>query len=1132
MLNRFKYILLITLLACVSNAWAKTPPPGSGSDVPANILLMLDTSGSMDEDLPGPDTQYPMDVAFDSHGNIYVAKFYDYVEKYDSSGNFVTSWGGEGNGNGKFEYVFGIAVDANDNVYVSDYQNSRVQKFDSNGNYISKFSVSGGTVYGIETDSSGNVYVLNANGAVRKYSSTGSLLQNWTNSGGYSLAINNSISRAYIADYNNKKIETYSLTGSLVSSFSLSWRPFGIDVDTSGNLYISREDNDTIYKYSPSGTLQQTFGGTGSALGKFNSPRGVEVRTSDNKAYVADFNNHRIQSANGNLLLYQLPQTRLDAMKAVVKAIVTNSDLTSGANFGLMVWNTNATMKVNISSTGASQIYNMIDSLSAGGNTYLNNAMNLANSYFTGSSTPIASNASCQQTIMIVISDGYWQDNPNTTAHNMYTNLGIKTYTIGFTTTDDSNYTALSQTAGSYPDSPLFAEDESTLLDDLSSIIRNVISAQFTFTVPIIIPGITDSDHIIQSTFSFEKNHQWKGHLYKYSLDDSGYIGSLIWDAGDKLNQKAADSRQIWTVANALTQSVNNFTVTNIDRLRPALSENATSSLTDNTLTNLINFVRGKDSYSEYPNGVDDDNTALLSGERWKLADIYHSKAVAVGAPSSYYSDQAASYSESYYRYVNNYSQFIASGSCGTTCSLRPEVIYVGDNDGMLHAFDSSTGDEKWAFIPAPILPYLKGVISTTSGQSISIYGVDGSPAVKDIFINGAWKTVLLGGLRQGASGYYALDITNPNSPTHLFSFAYNKYTNKINYWSSGNVRTDYTLATVPTQYDYSALGESWSDPLILKVTIGGVEKWVGVFGGGYNNNTTGTYGSAVYIIDLADGGKVLKKITIPDNNASNGILNSVPPRLTAITADTTTSFNHAGAMLYFTDIEGSLWKINLTDSGTLYQTTRVFDTQATYDNDRLCYYQTSPSILTDGRLMQYFGTGDLNRIGRTSTSIANRAYGIIDPNYPDFVTQSSPYTVTDLQNLSGSNSVCPTSSQKGWYINLDSNEKISATAAVNDTEVIFSRYTPNTNDLCQAGTSKISEHDFACGNKIRDVSLGTGMATEAVVYKNKVYIGISSDAANSSLPSGFTKQGNLIVGTPAVSSTPSVKVEYWKEDF
>lgn len=1126
-----KIVLLFVFCVFSESTLAKSPPPGSGSsDVPANILVMLDTSGSMGTYISSGDSRYPVDVAYDSEGNIYVAKYYDTVEKYDSDGDFVLSWGGYGFSNGKFDYTFAIAIDSNDNIYVSDYLNDRVQKFDTDGNWLDTINISGSRAYGLDVDSSDNLYVLNGNGSIQKFDSSGNQIgSTWSNNGGRHLTIDGST--VYVTKYYSDRVQKYDLNGNYIGQFSIS-DPYGIDIGDDGYLYISRPNYGRIYKYSTGGSYQTYYGSWGSDSDEFRSPRGVTTAP-DGTIYAADFYNHRIQSIDETSLIDGEQKTRLDAAKNVIKTIVSDSNLTSGANFGLMTWNSSSTMRVNVSGTGAAEIYNTIDSLSDGGGTYLDYAMNLAENYFTGSNSPMIPDATCQQNILIVISDGYWVDNTaSDTAEDLYNEYGIETFVIGFTSLGDSNYITLSQKGGTYPDSPLYAENEATLLDVLATYIRQIITTQLSFSVPTIIPGITNADHILQSTFLFKNDHQWKGHLYKYELNFDGTPGDLIWDAADELNDKPAANRSIWTVVEGMDYSLNNFTTSNLERLRAPLEENSGSSSTDQYLKDLIDFVRGVDSYNEFAGGVDDDGDTIIAGERWKLADIYHSKAVAVGPPSSFYSDEVNVNSESYYRYLNNYKSFKQGNSCGGPCVDRDETIVVGSNSGMLHAFDSETGEEKWAFIPPSILPYLRNVISNESNKSVSIYGVDGSPIVKDIYVDGQWKTILLAGLRQGGHSYFALDITDIENPTHLFTFAYNKFTDTVSYWDENNNRTDFDASiTIDPEYDYSELGESWSDPVIMNIKIGSEKKWVAVFGGGFNNNVNPNYGSVVYVIDLEDGGKVLEKITITDQNAGNGITNSVPPRLSVITADTTTTFPYAGGIAYFSDIDGSLWKLNLSSNGTLYSKDRLFDAESTYSNDRMCFHELSPTILSDGRLINYFGTADMTRIGDVSANIANRAYGAIDSDYPTS-SVSSDFTVSSMLDVTNSTTTCPTSTDKGWYINLDTNEKITANATIDNSNVIFSRYTPDEDNLCSSGTSKITEHSHACGSKLREVDLGEGMATEAIVYKDKLYIGISSDVEVPNLPAGFIKEGNLIIGAPVTPSQTNVKIEYWKEEF
>ncbi|RPJ69494.1 MAG: 6-bladed beta-propeller, partial [Alphaproteobacteria bacterium] len=104
----------------------------------------------------------PYGIAVDSSGNVYVADKNNHrIQKFDSNGTYITKWGSLGNGNGSFNYPEGVAVDSSGYVYVAERNNHRIQKFDSNGTYITKWG-SGGNgngsflrPNGIAVDSSG-----------------------------------------------------------------------------------------------------------------------------------------------------------------------------------------------------------------------------------------------------------------------------------------------------------------------------------------------------------------------------------------------------------------------------------------------------------------------------------------------------------------------------------------------------------------------------------------------------------------------------------------------------------------------------------------------------------------------------------------------------------------------------------------------------------------------------------------------------------------------------------------------------------------------------------------------------------------------------------------------------------------
>ncbi|HIK76542.1 MAG TPA: VWA domain-containing protein, partial [Gammaproteobacteria bacterium] len=826
--------------------------------------------------------------------------------------------------------------------------------------------------------------------------------------------------------------------------------------------------------------------------------------------------------------------TRMADAKKVIKKLVSSSDLTKGANFGLMDWDHTAKMIVNVSSSGASEIYKKVDSLSASGGTYLDAGMRLAQSYLTGSNSPINKNASCQKTFLIVLSDGSWYDRyASRIAETLYKTRGIKTFVIGFHTGGNSNYTKLAKAGGTYPDSPLYSSNWQHLHATLANYIRQAISSRFTASAVVVMPDISSGDHIFQSTFEYKKDHQWKGELTKYKLKADGKIGTAVWKAGEKLDAKKEADRQIWTIANnaGITTSINNFTSGNLAGLKALMYENSGKSPTDDEATNLINFVRGVDVY-------DEDGDSSTTDKRWKLGDIYHSQLAVVGAPSANYTNDATkTVTEAYYRDKKGYGSFKNGSSCGGRCLSRKEVVYVGANDGMLHAFDSKTGAELWGFVPPTILNSLRDMDSVKANSSHSIYGVDGSPVVKDIYYDSKWRTVLLAGMGRGGKGYFALDVTDPDAPSFLFAFKNDPINKNIYHWDEAGTRTElnYTV-NIPAEYDYSKLGDAWSNPMIVLMPDPKKgQRWVAVFGAGYNGGVNIDYGSAVYVVDLEDKGKVLKRIDLADT--SNNIANAVPAALTAITADTTSLATYKGAMFYFADLEGKFWKLNLTDQGTLYETTQFFNAEATQENDRMAFFQVAPSIGSDGKLWLYYGTGNQQKLQRMSSDIKNRIYGIKDVDFPKFKAVSSS-TVSKLKNTTSKGSICPTSRDLGWYVDLDAHEKVTGYLEIDNETIYASRYTPNSNNICNPGSSVLSEHNYACGNTTRRTNLGRGIATGVTVHKGKIYIGISgSESGDLKDETGKivgTRDENLIVINPKKPSKGKGEVshESWREVF
>ena len=127
-------IFLLISICFINKSYSKSPPPGTGtSSLPANIMIMLDNSGSMSARLGGSTSiHYPVDVNVDSSGNIYVLEYWNNrIKKFDSSGNFLKSFGGSGSSCNRWRSARQFDIDGNF-IYISDTNNARIVKLKNN----------------------------------------------------------------------------------------------------------------------------------------------------------------------------------------------------------------------------------------------------------------------------------------------------------------------------------------------------------------------------------------------------------------------------------------------------------------------------------------------------------------------------------------------------------------------------------------------------------------------------------------------------------------------------------------------------------------------------------------------------------------------------------------------------------------------------------------------------------------------------------------------------------------------------------------------------------------------------------------------------------------------------------------
>ena len=225
----------------------------------------------------------PVGVARGKGDTIYVASWGSEfapaarVTKCTLNHEFIADIGEPGSEDGQFLWPGGIALDSEENIYVTDQSVHKVVRFTNEGTFLGKWGTAGSGdgqlnfPSGVAIDKGDNVYIVDArNHRVQKFTRDGKFLAGW---GG---------------------------EGSGEGQFSLPW---GITVDGNGNVYVVDSGNDRVQKFTSEGTYLTTFGSSGTGEGELTRPSGVAV-DKDGEVYVADWGNNRVHvyTAEGDYL--------------------------------------------------------------------------------------------------------------------------------------------------------------------------------------------------------------------------------------------------------------------------------------------------------------------------------------------------------------------------------------------------------------------------------------------------------------------------------------------------------------------------------------------------------------------------------------------------------------------------------------------------------------------------------------------------------------------------------------------------------------------------------------------------------------------------------------------------------------
>lgn len=667
----------------------------------------------------------------------------------------------------------------------------------------------------------------------------------------------------------------------------------------------------------------------------------------------------------------------------------------------------------------------------------------------------------------------------------------VVTYTIGFIVDLPILKSTAERGGGEY----FTADDTASLSSVLTSIVSSILDTQATFTAPTVSVNsfnrTRNLNDIFVAVFQPSGDTHWPGNLKKYRIDpvdgtimdangqpavdagtgfftatsqsfwSTGVDGSevMLGGAANKLPDPSVRNLYTYLGNSALTNSSNEISTTNglIDEALLGIGAPG-----DPTVEEVVDFARGVDV-------TDIDEDGNNTEPRNQLGDPLHAQPATViygGTPSS--------------------------------PDLEDAVVYFATNDGYLHAIDSTTGIEKWAFVPPD---FLQDLVSLYKNESTGNkhYGIDGSPTVQILSVNNdgvidpsaGEKAYLFFGMRRGGTAYYGLDITDPDAPKLLW-------------------RLDGS--------DLPGLGQSWATPVPTRIAVGdgsnqNDDRLALVIAGGYDTTQdaeiggTDLIGNAIYIVDSVSGNLLWHAGESGADRNLAQMQYSIPADIKVIDLDG----DHYADRMYAADMGGQVWRFDiipgqdpstLVNGGVIAQLGAAPDDPPAAADSRRFYYAPDAALVNnDGDTFIHIGIGSGHRAHPNSDATQDRFYALRD--YLAFgkrtqaeydVLGASPVTDADLIDITDDvNAVIPAGSA-GWKFELRDGgwhgEKVLAEARTFDNKVFFTTFTPggvaDPNSCApKLGTNRLYVMDILAGRPVTnlDQSVDSEVLTESDRY-------------------------------------------------